>query len=96
MDISIQWHSPDAMWAAVFLRDGEPWHLDGALVGLGGTIPKAVDDLLRIADYLVRHGANFLTNGMITDDDRNWLYRLLDQGGDGAARRDRYMAWGGR
>jgi hypothetical protein len=31
-------HSPDCMWAAVLVRDGEPWFLDGALVGMGAAL----------------------------------------------------------
>jgi hypothetical protein len=34
MIVEIQYHSPDGVYAAGFLRDGEPWILDGACVGM--------------------------------------------------------------
>jgi hypothetical protein len=42
MDIRLQYHSPDEAWAATFVRDGEPWFLDGALVGMGSEPSEAV------------------------------------------------------
>lgn len=80
IDVKIQWHSPDQVFAAVFVRDGAEWHLDGALVGLSSRPSIAVDELIGLACYLVVEGENFLTDGPITLSDRLWLFRLLDQG----------------
>jgi hypothetical protein len=89
MDIRIEWHSPDQMFAATFLRPMassqgrpvmEPWYLEGALVGMGSTRSEAVADLISIADLLVTEGENFLTNGPISLEDRTWLFKLLDEG----------------
>lgn len=80
LDIRIQWHSTDSVWAAVFLRDGEPWFLEGALVGMGSTRGEAVTDLCEIAKYLVTHGANFLSEYMVSVEDRVWLFDKLDFG----------------
>jgi hypothetical protein len=88
----VEWHLPDQVFAATFVRDGEPWHLDGALVGMGRSPELAVADLLGLADYLVLHGENFLTDGPIPLADRRWLFELLDQGNDTAAIQARYVA----
>jgi hypothetical protein len=90
MDIKLAWSSDDSAWCAVLVRDGEPWYLDGACVGMGRSPGEAVDDLLGIAGYLVEHGQNALTPG-IDPDDRDWLFRLLDQG-TAAAVQARYEA----
>lgn len=81
LDVRVQWHAPDAVFAAVFLRDGEPWVLNGALVGLASTRGRAVDDLMGLAAYLVVHGENFLTDVPIGIEDREWLFDHLDWGG---------------
>lgn len=80
MDVRIEWHSPDRVYAATFLRDGEPWYLNGALVGMSYAPGSAVEDLVGIAQNLVRHGENFLTEDVLSLDDRVWLYRQLDPG----------------
>ena len=88
MDLRIQWHSPDQAHAAIFLRDGEEWYLDGALVGMGSTPDLAVEDLLGIAKHLVIHGQNALLaswrdkGGLLPLADREWLFDLLDPGSD--------------
>lgn len=78
LDVRIQYHSPDSVWAAVFLRNGEPWFLDGAMVGMGSTRGEAVDDLVEIAKYLVVNGENFLTEAVMSVEDRTWLFDKLD------------------
>jgi hypothetical protein len=77
MDIRLQYHSPDEAWAATFVRDGEPWFLDGALVGMGSEPSEAVRELTGIAVYLVVHGGNFLTVEPISDVDHEWLREML-------------------
>ncbi len=62
----------------MFLRDGNPWCLNGALAGMGGTREAAVTDLCGIARHLVMHGENFLTSGPLPLADREWLFRVLD------------------
>jgi hypothetical protein len=83
LDIRVQWHSPDGAFAAVLLRDGEPWFLDGACVGMGRTRGDAVNELAGIARYLVVHGENFLTDGPLSLADREWLFRVTADGPDG-------------
>jgi hypothetical protein len=73
MDARVEYDADDRVWAAVFLRDGEPWYLDGACVGIGPDPGGALDDLVRVAAYLVHAGGNFLTDGPIRPDDRAWL-----------------------
>jgi hypothetical protein len=90
IDIKVQWHAPDNLFAAVLVRDGEPWFLEGMLVGQDATPGAAVADLLDQAGYLVEHGHNFM--GGIADGDRAWLGRLLDQGNDWAGMERRYAA----
>ena len=80
IDVKIQWHQPDEVFAAVFVRDGEPWFLDGALVGLHVAPGGAVSELIGIAKHLVIEGENFLSDGPIAIEYRVWLFRLLDQG----------------
>lgn len=92
MNVLIQWHAPDLMFTAVFVRGGEPWYLDGALVGMATTADQALTDLLDNADWLVREGESFLTNGPISEDDRAWLFELLDKGNDIKAIQARYVA----
>jgi hypothetical protein len=78
--IEIQWHAPDLMYAAALWRDGEPWFLDGALVGMAASRVGAVDELIAAARHLVIEGENYLTEGQIPLADRQWLFRLLDPG----------------
>jgi hypothetical protein len=101
MDIRIEWHSPDQMFAATFLRPvassqgrpvAEPWYLNGALVGMGSTRDLAIADLIGIADLLVLQGENFLTEGLISLEDRTWLFKLLDEGSDAEDMQARYEA----
>jgi len=92
MDVKLQWHSPDQAWAAVFMRDGEPWYLDGALVGMGLTPHEAVDDLVGIAHHLVVAGGNFLLQDGISPLDRKWLFNLFDRGNDVGDIQRRYEA----
>jgi hypothetical protein len=80
--VEIQWHAPDLVYAAALLRDGQPWILGGALVGMGGTPGAAVDDLAGIGRHLVIEGENMLTGGPISLADREWLFNLLDPGPD--------------
>jgi hypothetical protein len=75
--VKVEWHSPDAMFAAAFLRGGKAWTLDGALVGMGTTRAAAVEDLCGIARHLVIEGSNFLTEGTLLLNDRAWLFKVL-------------------
>jgi hypothetical protein len=75
--IEVQWHGPDQAFAAGLLREGQPWILNGALVGMGGTQASAVEDLVGIARYLVIHGENFLTDAPLPLADREWLCSLI-------------------
>jgi hypothetical protein len=92
LNIIIQWHLPEQMFAAVLVRDGEPWYLGGALVGTASAPRSAVGDLLEQVDYLVRYGENHLTEGPISEEDRRWLFKLLDKGNDTTAMQARYVA----
>lgn len=78
VDLRVQWHSPDQVWAAVFMRDGQEWYLDGKLVGMdaSGTVGGSVEDLIEQAAYLIEEGENFL--GDVTLEDRVWLFSVLD------------------
>jgi hypothetical protein len=80
IDVKLQWHSPDSVFAAVLVRDGEPWYLDGALVGLSGDPGDAVAELIEQAIHMVTTGESFLTDGEIELGDRIWLFKLMDQG----------------
>lgn len=80
IDIKLQWHSPDEVFAAVLMRDGEPWFLNGALVGMSGDPGDAVAEVIEQAIHLVTHGESFLIEGEIELPDRIWLFKLLDQG----------------
>jgi hypothetical protein len=80
IDVKLQWHSPESCWAAVLMRDGEPWYLNGALVGFASQAGDAVTDLLRSATHLVEFGENFLTDRQVSLEDRVWLFKLLDRG----------------
>lgn len=75
--VSIQRHDPEGVYAAGFQRGGQPWILDGALVGIGATPVQAAGDLARIARHLVIHGENFLTPSPLSLADREWLYSVL-------------------
>lgn len=79
--VQVQWHAPDQMFAAAFLRDGQPWFLNGALVGVGSTRGAAVDNLADAARHLVTYGENYLTSQPLSLPDREWLFSLL-VGGD--------------
>ena len=92
-DIRIEWSMDDQAHAAAFLRDGQPWFLDGALVGMGVTRAAALTDLCGIARYLVEHGTHFLMGGATLPlADREWLFRLLDTGADVDGRMEMYRA----
>lgn len=92
VDVKIQWDGYEQAWVAMFMRDGEPWFLGGALVGMDTTPQGAVQELLAVADHLVVEGHNFLTEGPIESADRQWLFRLLDRGNDAEAQGRRYAA----
>jgi hypothetical protein len=76
-NVQLEWSGPDQMYAAVLVRDGEPWVLNGALVGMGHTPGEAIDDLTGIACHLVIHGENYLTSQSLSAADRAWLFGLL-------------------
>lgn len=78
--VRVEWHQPDASWSAVLLREGRPWFLDGALVGMGDTPGEAVENLVELAKHLVIHGENFLIDWPLSLADREWLFRLLEPG----------------
>jgi hypothetical protein len=78
--VQVDYSGPDHAFAAVLIRDGEPWFLDGALVGMGSTPGKAVDKLTGAARYLVIYGHNYLTRDPLLLADREWLYSLLTPG----------------
>lgn len=78
--VIIQWHEPDNAYAAVFLRDGKPWFLSGALVGMGSAQGDAVNELAGIARHLVIEGTNFLLNGTLPVADRLWLAQVIGPG----------------
>jgi hypothetical protein len=80
LTVSVGWSQDDLSFAAVLLRDGKPWYLNGALVGMGSTREAALTDLLGIARHLVMHGENFLLPGLLPLADREWLFSLLDSG----------------
>jgi hypothetical protein len=77
-DVFMEYHTPDSCWVATFKRAGEPFWLDGALVGMEATPSGALQDLIGIALYLVVHGENFLTDGPIPIKDREWLRCALN------------------
>lgn len=76
--VRIQWHAPDFQFAAGLVRDGKPWILDGALVGMGYTPGQAVTELVGAARHLVIHGQNYLHPEPLPLADREWLFSLLD------------------
>lgn len=80
-NVQVEWHSPDRVHAAALVRDGQPWLLGGALVGMGTTPGKAVDELAGVARYLVIHGQNYLTTEPLPLADREWLFALLAAAG---------------
>lgn len=82
MDLRMEWSGDDGCWAAVLIRDGKPWWLDGALVGMGSTPPKALEELLGVARHLVVEGSNFLRQDKppLSAKDRRWLFDLTDVG----------------
>jgi hypothetical protein len=80
IDIKLQWHSPDRVFAAVFMRDGQPWYLNGALVGMSGDPGDAVAELIEQAIHMVTTGESLVLEGEIEPDDRIWLFKLMDQG----------------
>jgi hypothetical protein len=79
MDIRIEYHRPDSYWFAGFLRNGESFILNGALVGTGPAPDQAVGDLIEQASFLVINGENDLIFGPIDIVDRIWLFKVLDQ-----------------
>jgi hypothetical protein len=81
LDIRIEWHQPDQHWFAGFMRDGQSFILDGALVGNGPSPEEAVEDLMDLASALVVDGENELSSGPIDLGQRTWLFKLLDSGG---------------
>lgn len=80
-NVQVEWHSPDQVHAAALVRDGQPWLLGGALVGMGSTPGKAVDELAGAARHLVIHGRNYLTTEPLSLADREWLFALLAAAG---------------
>jgi hypothetical protein len=82
MDLRVEWSGDDGAWAAVFIRDGQPWWLDGALMGMAATPPKALEELLGVARHLVVEGSNFLMQDKppLSAADRRWLFNLTDVG----------------
>lgn len=78
-EVQVEWSSADMAYAASLTRGRLPWHLDGALVGMGRTPGDAVTELAGIARYLVIHGENFLA-GQIPLADREWLYSQIRWG----------------
>ena len=81
-DTRIQWHAPDGAFAAVLIRDGSPWFLDGALVGMGSTRSEAIQDLERLAWFLIVNGSNGLMDAPLEPADRSWLLDLLEPGAE--------------
>jgi hypothetical protein len=92
MDIKLQWHQPERLFVAMFMRDGQPWSLGGSVVGRHARPGEAVDALIRVATDLVIDGETSLTRGQISLDDRGWLFSLLDQGSEPEIREKMYMA----
>ena len=81
MDLHVDWSGNDGAYAAVFIRDGQPWWLDGALVGMDTTPGGAVTQLLALARHLVMEGSNYLMEGrVLSAKDRRWLFDLTDVG----------------
>ena len=78
--VQVEWDAAEQMFAAAFLRDGQPWFLNGALVGMGSTRGAAVDNLADAARYLVTRGENYLTSQPLPLPDREWLFSVLDHG----------------
>lgn len=76
--VEIQFHAPDQVFYAGFLRDGEPWILKGALLGTGSTPGQAVAELIGAARHLVINGENYMTGGPLPLADREWLFAMLD------------------
>jgi hypothetical protein len=86
--VEIQWHQPDAAYAAGLVRRSEPWILGGALVGMGSTPAEAVTDLIGMAAYLLTHGSNALMVSPLTPVDLAWLASL-----HAVAAQARLMGW---
>lgn len=82
LDLRVEWSGDNGCWAAVFVRDGKPWYLDGALVGMEATPAKALEELLALARHLVVEGSNFLRQDRppLSAKDRRWLFDLTDVG----------------
>ena len=76
--IEIEWSTPDQAFACGLQRDGKPWILRGALVGMGATPATAVANLTGSIRYLVMHGENYLTESPLPFADRVWLASLID------------------
>jgi hypothetical protein len=81
MDVRIEHHYDHHHgphhFAAVLLRDGEPWYLDGALVGMGNTPAGAVTDLEQLARYVVLYGQNALMEQPLEYPDLEWLFNQI-------------------
>ena len=56
--VEIEWSTGDQAFACALQRDGKPWLLNGALVGMGTTLGQAVTELAGAIRYLVIHGDN--------------------------------------
>lgn len=76
--VEIEWSTGDQAFACALQRDGKPWLLGGALVGMGTTPGLAVTELAGAIRYLVIHGENYLTGAALTFPDRVWLASLID------------------
>jgi hypothetical protein len=77
MDVRIEWDTGEEAFAAGLLRDGEPWILGGALVGMGVTRAEALGDLAGCAAWLAATGTNYLLDGELGAPDRAWLARIV-------------------
>jgi hypothetical protein len=76
--VEIEWSAGDQAFACALQRDGKPWFLGGALVGMGSTPGSAVTELTGAIRYLVIHGENYLTKTPLAFPDRAWLASLID------------------
>jgi hypothetical protein len=76
--VEVQYSSDAGVYAAGLIRNGEPWILGGALVGMRADRGQAVTVLIEMARHLVIEGENGLTDGQVPLTDREWLFHLLD------------------
>lgn len=77
LTIKAQWSDPDMAWAAALTRDGADYDLNGALVGMAGDLPGAVEELHGLARHLVIEGGNYLCKHLPLPD-RLWLADAID------------------